>query len=200
MAYGWDGEGPPDVYVKEVDSDAPAMLVYQTPEVDFPAVWLPDGRLLVQSGRDKAVVALDGSVAEDLELPDTSVSVLNGDLSPDGQWLAFMARDTGRLEVYVQPFGRRGGRVRVSTAGGVAPRWSRDGRSLYYVQERSLYATTVRPGPSFEHDPPEVLFSADRQIEFYGVLPDGEQALIVLDASNDFQREQVLMNWQARLP
>ena len=102
--------------MKEVDSDAPAMLVYQTPGVDRPVAWLPDGRLLVQSGRDKAVVALDGSVEEDLELPDTSVNVLNGDLSPDGQWLAFMARDTGRQEVYVQPFGRRGGRVRVSPA------------------------------------------------------------------------------------
>ncbi len=198
VAYGWDGEGPPDVYVKEVDSDAPAMAVYQTPAVDFPVAWLPDGGLLVRSGGTLAVVALDGTAGDDVALPETAN--LAADLSPDGQWIAFMARDTGRQEVYVQPFGRRGGRVRVSSAGGLRPRWSRDGRSLYYLRERSLYATDVRLGATFEHDAPEVLFSADRQIDFYDVLPDGERALVILDASNDFQRVQVLTNWQARLP
>ena len=200
VAFGWDGEGPPDVYVKEVDSDAPATLVYQTPGVDFPSAWLPDGRLLVRSTPGvSAIVDLDGIVDEDAaDLPQGRAT--RGDLSADGQWLAFTDNDTGRLEVYVQPFGRRGGRVRVSTGGGVQPLWSRDGRSLYYAWEQSLYTASVRVSPTFEHDTPRLLFSSDRQINAYDVLPDGEQVVLLLDSPSDFQRVQVLLNWQARLP
>ena len=200
VAFGWDGDGPPDVYVKEADSDAQATLVYQTPGVDFPSAWLPDGRLLVGSRQGvSAIVDLDGIVDEDAaDLPQGRAA--GGGLSADGQWLAFTDNDTGRPEVYVQPFRRRGGRVRVSTGGGRQPRWSRDGRSLYYAWEQSLYTASVRVSPTFEHDTPRLLFSSDRQINAYDVLPDGEQVVLVLDASSDFQRVQVLLNWQARLP
>ena len=55
--------------------------------------------------------------------------------SPDGKWLAFASRESGEIEVYVAPFPGPGGKLQISTAGGYAPRWRRDGREIFYVRE-----------------------------------------------------------------
>ena len=57
-----------------------------------------------------------------------------GQFSPDGKWVAFVATVSGRAEVYVQAFpDSSSGRTQVSTAGGSQVRWSADGRELYYL-------------------------------------------------------------------
>jgi hypothetical protein len=56
-----------------------------------------------------------------------------GEFSPDGRWLVYESNESGRSEVYVQPFPEAGGKWQISTAGGAQPRWSRDGKELYYV-------------------------------------------------------------------
>ena len=109
-------------------------------------------------------------------------------------------RDAGDLRL-AQPFGRRGGRVRVSSAGGLRPRWSRDGRSLYYLRERSLYATDVRLGATFEHDPAGSCCSRPiARSSSTTCCRTGSGRWSYSTRSNDFQRVQVLTNWQARLP
>jgi hypothetical protein len=56
-------------------------------------------------------------------------------LSPDGRWLAYQSNETGRIEVFVRPFPDVGsGKVQVSSAGGTAPLWARDGRTFYYLR------------------------------------------------------------------
>ncbi len=54
-------------------------------------------------------------------------------ISPDGRWIAYQSNDSGRFEIYVQPFGRAGERTAISSAGGVQPQWSDDGRELFYL-------------------------------------------------------------------
>ena len=53
--------------------------------------------------------------------------------SPDGKWLAY-SNESGRDEVYVQPFPGPGRKWLISTDGGINPVWSRDGRELFYHQ------------------------------------------------------------------
>jgi eukaryotic-like serine/threonine-protein kinase len=53
-------------------------------------------------------------------------------MSPDGRWLAYVSNESGRNEIYVEPFRRRGERVRVSRDGGGQPRWRGDGNELFY--------------------------------------------------------------------
>jgi eukaryotic-like serine/threonine-protein kinase len=65
------------------------------------------------------------------------------DLSPDGVWLAYESDESGRNEVYVRPVRRGGGKFPVSTTGGRWPRWSRDGRQLYYVDGERLMSVAV---------------------------------------------------------
>ncbi len=89
----------------------------------------------------------------------------NGTFSPDGRFLAFDSDETGRREVYVQPFPDPVDRWRVSTEGGSSPLWRSDGRELYYLRaDSSLAVVQVRVSsngstPSFGE--PKVLFSVD---------------------------------------
>jgi len=57
----------------------------------------------------------------------------DGQFSPDGKWIAFESNESGRYEVYLQPFPGPGARVPVSAGGGAQVRWRRDGRELFYI-------------------------------------------------------------------
>ena len=51
--------------------------------------------------------------------------------------------------MYVQPFPEADRKWTVSTNGGTQPRWSRDGRELFYVEEDSLMAVPVSTDSTF---------------------------------------------------
>ncbi len=94
---------------------------------------------------------------------------------------------TGRDEVYVRPFPNTGSaKWQVSSGGGVEPRWSRDGRELYYKNFRGdLVAATVLPGATFAVGKQRVLFSTEgyvsnRGFRTYDVTPDGRFVMIRL--------------------
>ena len=80
--------------------------------------------------------------------------------SPDGKWMAYESDETGRREIFVRPFpNTRDSKVQVSDAGGLTPRWSRDGRELYFVgADDHLMAVPVRAGSAFSAGEPARLF------------------------------------------
>jgi Tol biopolymer transport system component len=53
--------------------------------------------------------------------------------SPDGKWVAYTSRESGRAEVYITNFPKPAGKWQISTAGGGQPRWRRDGKALFYM-------------------------------------------------------------------
>ena len=79
-------------------------------------------------------------------------------MSPDGRWLAYASTRTGRLEVWVQGY-PEGVAVRVSSDSGYEPRWSADGRELYYLRGDSVMAVTVQGVGELSFSAPEKLFS-----------------------------------------
>jgi Tol biopolymer transport system component len=100
----------------------------------------PDGGVIftINRGRDSDVELLDGSGLHSTPLLSSPFNESDGALSPDGRWLAFQADDSGRDEIYVQPFRREGERSRVSTDGGGEPRWSVDGSELYFLSAAGM--------------------------------------------------------------
>ena len=85
-------------------------------------------------------------------------------LSPDGNWLAYSSNVSGRREIYVRPFPETGrGVYQVSTEGGIAPRWSRRGGELFYIDGRErMIAVPVRTVSGFETGEQRMLFDASR--------------------------------------
>jgi eukaryotic-like serine/threonine-protein kinase len=136
-----------------------------------------------------------------------------GQLSPDGKWLAYISTETGTGEVYVQPFPRSAGRVKVSTNGGSVPRWRQDGRELFYLSQQTsgkVMAVDVKStGTTFEAGAPKELFdSAIVDLPHngpsypYAVSPDGQRFLIAQAPVSGVQATApavVVINWTAGL-
>ena len=106
--------------------------------------------------------------------------------SPDGRWLAFVSNESGRDEVYVQPYPGPGPEFTVSTAGGREPLWSPDGSELFYRTEDQLMVVAVEPGDTFRADTPRPLFAdpyvRDRPVTsapMYDIMPDGQRFVMV---------------------
>ncbi len=81
-------------------------------------------------------------------------------LSPDGKWLAYQSDETGPTEVFVRPFPDvDAGKHQVSSGGGVAPLWSRDGKELFYLgRDKSMMAARMIPGAEIRLGEPVALF------------------------------------------
>ena len=132
--------------------------------------------------------------------------------SPDGKWMAYESDETGRREIFVRPFpNTRDSKVQVSDAGGVTPRWSRDGRELYFVSaDDHLMSVAVRTGPAFRAGEPARLFKipqATRDLvrSWYtpwDVTPDGRFMMVRHAAESSEGSEPPLIvvhNWFAEL-
>jgi len=105
----------------------------------LPYFFTPDATGLVYLDQATAPPALrmlsvDGSGTPEWSLTGTSAG-LNAELSPDGRWMAYQSSESGEWQIYVRPFPNvTDDKVLVSNGGGTMPVWSRDGRSLFYVQ------------------------------------------------------------------
>jgi Tol biopolymer transport system component len=103
--------------------------------------------------------------------------------SPDGRFVAYRSNESGRNEVYVRSYAEGGGKRQVSTQGGNNPRWSRDGREIFFLSQGSLWSAAVQTSSSFTAAAPRKLFDVSddivRGVDLYDVSPDGEHFVMV---------------------
>jgi eukaryotic-like serine/threonine-protein kinase len=125
-------------------------------------------------------------------------------LSPDGRWLAFVSDESGRAEVYVQPFPGPGAKVPISTAGGLQPVWARNGRELFFRQSEQLMAVAVASDP-FRVGAAKRLFELEANVynmdvnfADYDVAPDGRFLAVRTDRPTVDELE-VVLNWTEEL-
>ena len=102
-------------------------------------------------------------------------------LSPDGRFVAYVSNESGRYEVYVRPFPGGDGKWQVSGNGGTQPRWSHDGKELFYVEGDTLMAVAVATTPSFTSGAVTRLFqdaSLPGTVHRYDVSADGRRFVL----------------------
>jgi len=123
-------------------------------------------------------------------------------ISPDGRWLAFASDESGTFQLYVTPMPGPGGRYQVSTAGGVTPVWSPDGRRLYYAYGGRLEAATLAFAPTFAVTARETLFepgsSSPPSHANYDITPDGKQFVMLKPTGAEAQLI-VVHDWKYEL-
>jgi Tol biopolymer transport system component len=173
-----------------------------------------DGRSLLyttsalKTGYDVWMLPLGGGKAEPLfaaNFPET-----DGQFSPDGEWIAYVSRESGREEVFLAPRGDPAKRQQVSVDGGGQPRWSRDGREIFFISRaRQMMAAPVRlSGASAEVFPPKALFaSKDFELGWdlrvrtsYEVSADGRFLLAVPVEEPDARPIVAVIDWATGLP
>jgi Tol biopolymer transport system component len=170
--------------------------------------WSPDGRFLLyyrqdpKTGFDLEALPITGE-RRPIPVVNRPFEERGGQFSPDGTWIAYHSNENGRFEVYVQPFPEPSGKWQVSTNGGVTPRWSRDGKELFYVGlDGKLMAVPVRAaGSVFEPDTPVVLFQT-QIVELGNPVPSAHYAvstdgrfLISVSAEEAASPITVIVNW-----
>jgi len=177
--------------------------------------WSSDGRWVIYStvgangvGNDLWVVPIESGTAR------TPVPYIVGparqqqaQFSPDGRFVAYGSDQSGTWEIYVQPFPNASdGKWMVSRGGGVEPRWSRDGKELFYFSGQTLMAAPVSVRPTFSNGPAAALFNAPIQAGFtndghrWQVAPDGKRFLLLISAGKyNAPPVDVIVNWQALL-
>ncbi len=199
-------EGNPNLYWIPRDVAAKAERLTTNALAQFPASWTPDGRVLLflqcTSQCDIWALSVDGQDRKVWPVIQTPAHETYPQLSPDGEWLAYVSNQSGHNEVWVQPFPGPGEPSQVSTEGGTTPRWSADGRSLYYLarptdspQPMSLplpYSTgntylvvDISTRPAFRASAPRVVFQ-DPEMKYtgfpaltgYDVAPDGRFLMV----------------------
>ncbi len=174
----------------------------------YPNSWSPNGQLLAidggtsSTGVDIVVLRLgDHKVEQFLATPFNEGAA---QFSPDGRWLAYVSNESGRFEIYVQPYPGPGGKLQISTDGGGEPLWNPNGRELFYRSGNKMMAVEITTQPSFSAGNPKVLFAGQYQSSpspvpnaNYDVSPDGQRFLMLKPGGQDQAATQinVVLNW-----
>jgi serine/threonine-protein kinase len=158
--------------------------------IHSPYSWTRDGKTLLiaifRSFRSQAIGAVNPPDRTVHVLLDGDFAQLDPQVSPDGRWLAYQSDESGRFEVYVRPYPDvKAGRWPISTTGGTSPRWSHDGRELFYLDSAGLMAVRVEAGSAFSARGAQRLFPVKpfggRLGGDYEVAPDSRRFLFLVD-------------------
>jgi len=188
-----------NLYWKAADGSGAVERLTDMGRSQTPSSWSPDGTTLafMDEGESKGFFQFDIwllSIADrkTRALIHTAANEMTPEFSPDGRWLAYVSNESGRNEVYVQPYPGPGERHLISTNGGWQPAWSGSGRELFYVQGgavggggvTTLMSVKIATAPAFQAGTPEAMFeSADLRIAWgrsYDVASDGRRFLLTL--------------------
>jgi Tol biopolymer transport system component len=177
--------------------------------------WSRDGRNVIFStpsrgniGNDLWVAPMEGGTGG-TPVPYLVAAGLQqqAQFSPDGRFVAYGSDQSGTFEIYVQPFpNAAGGKWLVSNRGGVEPRWSRDGKELFYFSGQTLMAVPINLQPTFSTGTPVALFDAPVQPGYtsdshrWQLAPDGTRFLLLAAAGGEPGAPlDVVVNWTTLL-
>jgi eukaryotic-like serine/threonine-protein kinase len=198
-----------DLYMKSVTDTEPESLLLATPQNKAPVDWSPDGRFLLfrspgkTTGFDLWALRMDGD-RKPFPVVQTDFEERDGQFSPDGKWVAYQSNESGRMEIYVQPFSG-GRRELISAGGGAQVRWRHDGKELFYIAlDGRLMAVPIRLNPgSIEAGVPVPLFTTNvggavqaGNLQQYAVAPDGQRFLMSAITDVRTPAVTVILNWK----
>jgi Tol biopolymer transport system component len=208
IVFGMGGAGPDrGVYEKPTDLIGDAKRFTDLPaSASGIASWSHDGRFIIYgSAGTSSIFPETGGKPIPLAQPGDLAS---SQFSPNGQWIAYSSRESGRLEVYVAPFpGRAGKKIKASVEGGTQPRWRRDGKELFFLsndRDRKLMSVDVlTESNSLQVGVPKTLFqtgvkNTGLNSPPYDVAPDGRFLMNVATSTTN-PSITLLVNWPALL-
>ncbi len=212
MVFGSSRDGVLNLFVRTLASGVEEPLLVSG-QIKDPEDWSRDGRFLLYrsvdpgTGNDLWVLPMDPR-GEPFPFARTSFDERAGEFSPNGRYVAYQSDESGRFEVYLQPFPGPGQKTVVSANGGTQVRWRGDGKELFYVAaDGRLMAVPVktRPGESLDVGNPSPLFLThiggglqsinSRQ---YVVSPDGQRFLMNTMVETAASPIAVILNWSPK--
>ncbi|HEV8232422.1 MAG TPA: protein kinase, partial [Thermoanaerobaculia bacterium] len=194
-----------DLYEKAASGAGSETLLLKSDSWKEPLDVSPDGRWLafrVGDARTKTDIWLL-SLSGDRKAAPLLASPFQEDsarFSPDGRWFAYESDETGRKEVFVQPFPATGEKWQVSTSGGTSPRWASGGPEIVYFEPPDKRRSVeIRTAPSFQASVPRDLFATPRA-QGSDVTRDGRRMIVNMPAAEVAPTPMtIVLNWTAGL-
>jgi len=201
-----------NIYQQLADRSAlPEQLTTLTDEWSMsPSSWSPDGRVLAYNRRTARGSIWDIFVLNRAGNEEPQPLIASPDnhaccavFSPDGKYLAYVARESNRTQVYVRPYPGPDITFLVSEEGGGGgePVWSPDGRELFYRTGDKMMVVSIETELTFRAGRPEVLFEGPYRatqrpagMQYYDISPDGERFLMIRSDQVPGQIN-VVLNW-----
>ena len=209
LLYASNKSGARALYRQPVAGKGEAVRLGQGGRTQYPETLSKDGKTIVvaemnpKTGLDLFLIPLDAD-ARPVPLLVTDSSEYAGDLSPDGKWFVYVSRASGRPEIGVRSVAGGGDESRVSLNGGTEPRWSRDGREIFFREGQKMMVAEVATDPAVSISKPRALFEGlyevmDGPIN-YDVTPDGRRFLMVKMERSEAPTElRVVTGWDREL-
>ncbi len=215
IAFISNKEGPQNIFWQLSDGSGGLERLTTSEYTDAPVSWSPDGQLLAffevnpSTQRDIWVLrmgnhlATPGQVRKAEPFLRTQFNESVPRFSPDGRWLAYISDESGRFEIYVQPYPGPGGKWQISTEGGTEPAWNPNGRELFYRSGDKMMAVDIATQPGFAVGKPRMLFEGPyvpTPLTFpnYDVSPDGQRFLMLKPSEQEQApptQINVVLNW-----
>ena len=179
------------IFTKRASGLEREKLLVQGParEDIIPNSWSVDGQQILCTNQGPSrwylMLAPTGGGAP-IPLLNSKANETNGQISPDGKWVAYASDESGVWEIYVTSFPGAAGKWQVSRGGGTEPRWRADGNELFYIAANGmLMAVPVKHQVGFASGTPEPLFQiharapiSSTDIFTYDVAKDGKRFLV----------------------
>ncbi len=175
--------------------------------------WTKDGSYLLMdaistdssvtgAGTDILVLPLKGN-GKPWKLPTTSSYQGGAKVSGDGKWIVYRSRETGAYQICVQTFPNSTGKWQISNDRFTVrdPRWSPDGKTIFYLSNARMMSVSVSTSPSFSAGMPTELFDgfpiySVESDAIYDVTHDGKYFLSTIPAAADSRRGLLVdLNW-----
>jgi serine/threonine protein kinase len=162
----------------------------------FPNSWTLDNKQILcavtvpsneGAGQNTRLFLVPSAGGEAMRFPlDVKGDVTNGQISPDGKWLAYASNESGNWETYVSTFPEGAGKWQVSRGGGTEPRWRGDSKEIFYMGTTGmLTAVPVSAESGFATGTPTPLFQVNGRAQIsstdvftYDVTADGKRFLV----------------------
>ncbi|MEP7001171.1 MAG: hypothetical protein ABI969_11875, partial [bacterium] len=167
-----------------------------------------DGRAVIYETMQNGVwsirsALLDSANAQSSSLVSGEADSYQPALSPDGRWLAYTSKGSGRYEVYVRSYPLKGGAAQISDAGGSEPVWAGDGRQLYYRSAGHMVRASLAFAPRVTAEAREPMFAdgfdGDMPHANYDVFPGGRRLVTIAQGDAAMPEAVVILNWRSEL-
>jgi serine/threonine protein kinase len=221
IVYTGAPSGGDGLYASDATGGGQEVAVLKNGHRQYASDWSRDGRFLLYT----EVGPKTGSDIWYLENPlgkngpgkpvlflGTNATESQAQFSPDGHWVAYDSGESGKSEIYIRPFPSGSGQIKVSSDVARDPRWSPDGKEIYYLASPggsyTLMAAAVRPGrdgtldvgvsqPLFEFHGTGAIPTLN--IFLYSPAPGG-RFLVNIDADKGAPVINLITNWQKLAP
>jgi eukaryotic-like serine/threonine-protein kinase len=187
ITFSWQKSAASNLFSQPSDVSSPMERLTTSQYMQYPGSWSPNGQTLalVESHADTgSIILLEARSGHVRTFLNSQFNEMYPEFSPDGRWIAYSSNESKRYEVYVQPFPGPGIKHQVSSQGGIAPLWARNGKQLFYGWPDQMWVVDVKTDGGFATGKPRKLFerpgySMGTPIRSYDLSQDGQRFLMV---------------------